>query len=428
MEPSVDWTEYQKVGAVVLPETYDLARFRTRLFQSSKAHVPPGGLGCFFADYKPQIGLMKVTVRVAPRFVDPLGQDVPLATRTLFMRSFKDNVPTMWNNKFRFTLTKKGFAGIVVKPEFEVAEAPLGDAHYDLKIVNLDRGVICVRTGEDPAVTQSSDRKWDPYRGKLSAQFSLNAWDASELIQAKNILSAMEKPVEVAVTPASGSVGFSIVTMERMRTFARDVNFIFENSKLTPKVKITGPGSTGADTAKLVGSTLERLGLKAKFSYEKNGRANMAKMELDAKQFSSYKNKVLGGVNAFPQFAQQPLVHEYGHMLGLPDEYMCASTGAVGIVGMRGLSKDTQEERDAMVNNNTSNQQSMTSGIERTQVEFIKLCHEFGTVPPPFGRSNPNIMSSGIQFQPCHGVTVAHALWRMTRNYTEMSDWKIDVA
>ena len=279
--------------------------------------------------------------------------------------------------------------------------------------------------GRGPGLT--GDRKWEDYRKKKSAQFTLTAWDACELTQATNMLDALAKPVEIAVIAQAKSASFSIISMERMRTFARDVTFAFENSNLLPKVTITGPGSTGTDTAKLVGSTLERLGLKAKMSYAKNGRAGMAKMELDSKQFSSYRNKVLGSINAFPQYFQQPIVHEYGHMLGLPDEYMCASAGYVGIVGAQGYAKDTAEERDAMVNNTTSNQQSLTAGIERTQVEFVKLCREFGVVPPPFGRSNPNIMSSGTHFQPCHGVTVAHALWRMTRNYANMSDWSIDI-
>lgn len=410
-----------------MSETYDLARFNTRRFHSSTAHTPPGGLGCFYAEYRPSTGIMKVTVRVTPRFFTPYGTDeAPLAVRTMLMSAFKENVPKMWNNRFIFTFTKKGFAGIVVKPEFEVVEVPIGQAHYDLKIVNQETGKICVRTGSDDGLPK--DGRWDVHRTKHSAQFSFGAWDACRVTQATNILNALEKPVEVAVAALGKTVGFSLVSTERLRTFARDVSFAFENSNLMPQVLITGPGSTGADTAKLVGSTLERLGLKAKFTYQKNGVANKVVVALNPQQFARYKGQVLGAMNAFPQFAQQPIIHEYGHMLGLPDEYMCASAGAVGILGIRGLARDTDEERDAIAGDTTTKQQDMTAGIERTQVEFIKLCHEFGVMPPPFGRSNPNIMSSGTTFQPCHGVTIAHSLWRMTRNYGEMSDWKISMA
>jgi hypothetical protein len=72
-----------------MPVTYDLSRFNTRSFSTSDAHVPPGGLGCFSATYNPRSGAMKVAVKVAARFIDPLGQPVPLATQTNMMQTFK---------------------------------------------------------------------------------------------------------------------------------------------------------------------------------------------------------------------------------------------------------------------------------------------------------------------------------------------------
>ena len=30
--------------------TYDLTRFKTRSFHTGTAHVPPSGLGCFYAE------------------------------------------------------------------------------------------------------------------------------------------------------------------------------------------------------------------------------------------------------------------------------------------------------------------------------------------------------------------------------------------
>ena len=97
---------------------------------------------------------MKVTVKVAARFVDPAGADVPAETKSTFMKAFREKVPLTWNNKLRFTLNKKGFEGVSVRPEFAVVESAVADAHYDLKIVNNRQGRICVRTTEDQGLAQ----------------------------------------------------------------------------------------------------------------------------------------------------------------------------------------------------------------------------------------------------------------------------------
>ncbi len=426
-----------------MPE-YDLKRFMTRSFQSSSAHVPPGGLGCFFASYVPSSGLMKVQVKIAPRLVNPSGADVDPEKKKQLMDAFKAKVPEAWNNRFRFTLTKQGFNRLSVQPQFEIVEESPANAHYYLKIVNLEKGAICVRTGEDPGLQALKDRKLDPYRGKLSTQMQLNAWNAANMTQAENILSAIAKPVKVAhndPTPPPGiglpkldkdasthkvGTSFSMVTMERLRTFARDVNVTYEHSKRTPKVTIAGPGASGAEIAKTVSRMLDTFGLKAKYTLQKGGEAGFIVLSLDETQINNLKTMITGNVKQFPQFAQQAIVHEFGHMLGLPDEYMCISAGAVGLVGTRGLAVDNDQEKAALNANTTTDQQSMTPGIQQSQVEFIRLCSQFGVPVPPFGRSNPNIMSSGMEFQPCHGVTVAHSLWSMTKNYCKPSDWRID--
>src|SRR5213594_3010229 len=171
--------------------TYDLKRFNTRVFETSKAHVPPGGLGCFFARYTPASRELKVTVKICARFVDPQGQNVPLGAQKSFTDAFEQRVPEYWNNRFRFTCTKPGFEGVVANPTFEVVQTNIANAHYDLKIVNAERGNICVRTGEDPALAVQKDAKYDPYRGKLSAQFQLQAIQANQLTQATNMLTAL---------------------------------------------------------------------------------------------------------------------------------------------------------------------------------------------------------------------------------------------
>ena len=408
------------------PIVYDRKRFDGRVFETSAAHVPPGGLGCFSARYWPSTQEIKVTVKVCSRFVNPNGQPVPATVSINFTKAFEDKVPEFWNNRFRLVCTKKGFEGVIAKPVFEVVQSSLAGAHYDLKIVNLERGVICVRQGEDPAIKASTDPKWDPFRHKLSAQFNLLAIQADTLCKAKNLLSGIEKPVVIAVDPTPGKTLLSFAAMERLRAHAADVPHVIVGKK-KPKLIITGPGPKGAEVAKQVGATLGKFGFVGELSYKSGGPVGHVTIELDRNQLATSRAQIEGSIQQFPQFAQYAVVHEYGHMLGLPDEYMCCGTNTVAIMAQHGLAAKSVAEQSALENNTTTKQQDFSAGIAKTQEEFVKLCAMFGVPVPPFGRANQSLMSAGHTFLPAHAVTVAHALWRMTRNYFTPQDWRIEL-
>lgn len=407
------------------PVLYDRKRFDTRVFESSRAHVPPGGLGCFSASFRPKTGEMKVVVKVCSRYVSPDGTPVPVSVSSNFDRAFEAKIPEYWNGRFRFVCTKKGFEGVVATPTFEVAQSSLADAHFDLKIVNLARGNICVRIGEDPAVKASQDPKWDPYRNKLSAQFQLVAIQADTLTKARNLLTAIEAPVVVAVDPTPGRTLLSFAAMERLRTHAADVPHVVLPPK-KPKLTITGPGADGASVAKQIDAVLRRFGFAGEIKHARGGPAGVATIALDRKQVADARAQIEGNIAQFPQFAQYAVVHEFGHMLGLPDEYMCCGTNTVAIMASHGLAAKSGVEQAALEGNTTTKQQDFSAGIAKTQEEFVKLCALFGVPVPPFGRANQSLMSAGHTFLPAHAVTVAHALWRMTRNYFAPGDWRIE--
>jgi hypothetical protein len=422
-----DWRAGSRQGGVVEgPIVYDRKRFDARVFETSGAHVPPGGLGCFSASYNPRSSEMKITVKVCSRFVSPDGQPVPATVSSNFNKAFEDKIPEYWNNRFRFVCTKNGFVGAVAKPVFEVVQSSLADAHYDLKIVNLERGNICVRQGEDPAVTASRDPKWDPYRNKLSAQFQLVAIQADTLTKARNLLTAIEKPVEVAVDTTPGHTLLSFAAMERLRAHAADVPHVILGKK-KPKLTITGPSASGSDVAKQIGAALVKFGFAGELKYKSGGKPGIATIVLDPKQAANARAEIEGNVAQFPQYSQYAVVHEFGHMLGLPDEYMCCGTNTVAILAQHGLAAKSAIEQSALENNTTTKQQDFSAGIAKTQEEFVKLCSMFSVPVPPFGRANQSLMSAGHTFLPAHAVTVAHALWRMTQNYFTPKDWRIEL-
>jgi hypothetical protein len=89
-----------------------------------------------------------------------------------------------------------------------------------------------------------------------------------------------------------------------------------------------------------------------------------------------------------------------------------------------GLVSKTGEEKSVM---QTQVDKNVTMGQSKSQTEFIRLCRLYGVPVPPFGNKNPSLMSSGHQFQVCHGVTIADTLQKMTAKDTEAKDWRIDL-
>ncbi len=405
---------------------YDLERFKLRSFHSSTAHIPPGGLGCFAASYDPRTQIMDIVVKVCPRFVGLPGQEVAESTKKRFLDAFDQRIPEFWNNRFQFTCTKRDFEGVKALPRFRVVVTDIANAHYDLKVVDQETGKICVRTGEDPGLASLKDKKWDPYRGKLSAQFAMQAISADQLVKAGQMFNAIEAPVRIAYGTVSGQAKLSMAAMERLHRHAKDLEFIFRGL-VAPKLTITGPGGDGKTAADAVGSILKTFGFAGKINTAKNGPPGFVKVELSAKEVAKARTKVSSGVQNFPHFAQYAVVHEFGHMLGLPDEYMCCGTNTVSILASFGLAALSSDEREAMTGNSAQTTQDFTPGIDKSQVEFVRLCQAFRVPTPPFGRANPSLMSTGHEFLPAHGVTALNSLVRMTHHYFAPQDWRIDM-
>ncbi len=83
--------------------------------------------------------------------------------------------------------------------------------------------------------------------------------------------------------------------------------------------------------------------------------------------------------------------HEFGHMLGNPDEYANATTGRLGTV----------------------------------QTKYIGLVTSAGMAAPVFGEDTSSQMSAGVDVLPRHYVTLWEALAKMTAPDLGQPDWRI---
>lgn len=403
--------------------------FTEKLFLLSN-HVPPGGLGCFDATFAPDTGVMKVTVKVCPRlpFYSKLESQLP-TLKEQYMKIFREKVPEFWDNRFHITLEKKGFDRIVVKPVFEVVEAALEDAHYDFVMIpNANPGVdVCVRTGEDPQIgklrgTNFYKPEFDKHSNKLSAQFPNVAFEFED--KSETVIGFLREPLKVAVTqgPKGGNF-FSFTTMEALRTHANTINTCFQPSNRTPTVSIDAPTRQLAGE---VSGVLSRFGLKAKYKLSAKGLDGVVTIRVDARELDLLLSYVKVNQLRAPQIGQYAVVHEYGHMLGLPDEYICYSEGTIKTLSKKQIGFASKTETEQRILKEKSSK-DVTTGQANSQIFFVQLCQQFGVPAPPLNSKNPSLMSAGHQFLPCHGVTLADTLRRMTSKYTTAKDWRVDV-
>jgi hypothetical protein len=87
--------------------------------------------------------------------------------------------------------------------------------------------------------------------------------------------------------------------------------------------------------------------------------------------------------------------HEFGHMLGLPDEYL-------------------DEAGDARSNPKTVMQTGLVDLATKARVNA-----------PRFGKATTSIMSYGQEVMQCHFLTLWEALGAMTKNFVTSDNWKI---
>jgi hypothetical protein len=186
-----------------------------------------------------------------------------------------------------------------------------------------------------------------------------------------------------------------------------------------PPLYLKAGGSTATVNMGMVANVLQAAGAgnviqrKRSFKY-KNEVVVTLKDELDDTTVAP------GGV-AFSYPAT--VVHEYGHMLGLTDEYNCLSKTASDKLAE--LQFIDSKEQYVFENLHAPGAQVMENEFADSQREQIALCHEAGVSAPQFGYKTDSIMAAGRTIHPGHFVTIWECLVDMMSEYTTAGDWKI---
>ncbi|MCI0459867.1 MAG: hypothetical protein L0Z62_23195 [Gemmataceae bacterium] len=196
------------------------------------------------------------------------------------------------------------------------------------------------------------------------------------------------------------------------------------------KIEVTSYGLSGTTAQTAVVNLLRGVGL-TRVKKRKSSKAFIPKYWFAASRSRSsgrqhyVKVAIEGAVDAAllksSHYFTYPsaCVHEYGHMLGLQDEYACLSKqGAQKLVDLDFIEASEQARYEQF---HTPGARDEKDGPDVGQAAFFDLCERAGVDPPHFGRQTNSIMSSGSVFLPCHFVT----LWEALEQIKGQSDWKI---
>jgi hypothetical protein len=329
--------------------------------------------------------------------------------QTQFKNLFETLVKQHWENQYGFQCTNPAYPG-VYKPVFRIkSEDDMMNSHFVLNLLEGGGGTESVarttyyqvpktHTGFAPTVAQL-------YTGSVQPTNS----SGGVLEDMKNSFPFYVDLVGNVPSPHAAS---------QLKLLATQL------AKVTPSVlvRVTAYGTNRAQKRTGIIQLLTNCGLT-------NVLARTSKKSV----LTTSKSKTTGGTNyvkvSIPNGVDtgtfdvntQPLftypgaaVHEFGHMLGLMDEYSCLSKKASDQMLQFNFIEASEQQQWESFNPNQAPINTISGTVDEGQRKFIKYCQKAHVDPPHFGQHTFNIMANGSFFQPCHFVTLWAAIVAMT--------------
>jgi hypothetical protein len=397
--------------------------FLTKTFQKLK-YIPSTKLGYFDATFRPETQKLAIEIRYDVTFSNA-NLVWTIEVQDTFKKEFTNRIPEYWNNRFVITCKKAGWRDIVAVPEFSLREA--SNRHFSIKAAGTmgtrNTAVRPFGTGHD-RMANSVDH--------ATAIFGSQAADrmANADFQLGQIKDALRQPFVVPFGDAAKGGQLSFAAMSHLQSFANNVVHAFVRTPTKPKIKLTALGSRSSGATDRVKTVLHHFGVQNTIETSRDsifGSKQASGVKVQWANLAEYDSMFPTETKAVPLFSQATIVHEFGHMLGLPDEYNVLCSESVNpLVSHKMVREDAEGQR--FLDYNLKRDAASSGAISENQRVFMQLCGEAGLVPPPFGRPNMNVMSGGSRFEPHHCITVWDCLCDMTRGIINKNEWEIRMA
>lgn len=390
--------------------------FRDRTDMKLVNHIPSAGLGKFDISYLPKTSKLAVTVKLHFTFTDdasaPSGLDLLLrrlrgedlskviwddAQRKDYISQFTSRVHGRWSGAHTIRSVKPCWVFSAV-PDVNVAVADdAADAHFKVTVHKS------VGPGIDYQSGVHNEHLLDPTK-QPTADFWQSDNRENPDFNSGTVATTERKRIEAAITAAAaGRVLFVVNTDDltpagagALAQLATALNQANPSAPLIPLIVEGFASAEGARThnedlatkrARKVADVL--AGAAVRQPVRPAGKGPVGAPRDPANRAATVAaDTTFETTYASNRYSVSE--HEFGHMLGNPDEYANATTGPLGGV----------------------------------QTKYTGLVTSAGLAAPTFGEDTSSQMSNGVDVLPRHYVTLWEALAQMTAPDLGQPDWR----
>ncbi len=424
-------------------------------------HVPATGIGKFDALYEPDTGQMKIIVKVNFEFVDYTDANYQLegvahnpldpkylqaqwdtAAKQPWIAEFKNQIDRIWNGKFSMHCIRPGWEDISATPEMEVREVPDGQQHFKVKVdkaalvndqkmrtmggssyVDSEKGITQLR--EFDLVDKVSDPSVHAYlhagekKGSITPAYKLDRTRLEGMLAQFGKLVYQDGGTDLQNPRQLMNLIDAIKRTEIPSNLAHLHPIVIE------KNMVGLPGQRpnwrlAALRAQVLEERLRAAGIR-----------NPVQVSLGSENFNGLALNIAPPdpvvENLYVQnWSRISAAHEFGHMIGLVDEYNPAASTEM----VKKMVSDGLLPPDTPGSHLSAKGANKASGQGAKQSAYASLLEDTGLSAPDF---NPNesapmstsLMTGGYEVMAQHFVTFWEALTLMTATHVDKKYWEI---
>lgn len=426
-----------------------------------KNHIPSTGMGRFDAEYFHDRDELAITVRPYFEFCQTVAGGIATpggwvkADEDKFVDDFRQQSVAAWSGKYSFVCTKPGFTEMRADVVIDVVrEMDPAKAHFHHRI-QKNKGMITGigrEQNDDPAnINVGNFAEQDAPERPHDSKTTCGGIASHDVGRLQDL--ALAHHVNPITFTGGSRVNIDAGSKQRLDAFVAAVKRTERPGSVPVPLMVTGKsnrrealqrGNAGQDRANAVKAYLDGKGLRntpcetrlfddvvaAQEAVYKSKKSKLSKdaekEKLDPLKARQDHREVELDVKEDFVWNGDPysiLAHEFGHMLGNPDEYFQYGSAAVRDAKVRQLQQSGNPEDLHLATKIAAQTVSGNESHSSAQEGMVALAERSGQELPEYGPKTSSIMSAGADVLPVHYAPLWEALSLITGDVVTRDEW-----